>query len=76
MSASDGVPAFARPAGWNGLTEEETVRNDDEKGMSLRDWFAGQALQCVLVEPWDADEMARRVYGVADAMLAERERKP
>lgn len=46
--------------------------------MSLRDWFAGQALageaatqgDCI----WKAADLAERAYAVADAMLAEREK--
>lgn len=52
-------------------------------GMTLRDWFAGQALPSTmrLVTSLEsiADEtmvqtFARRAYEMADAMLAERER--
>jgi hypothetical protein len=42
-------------------------------GMSLRDWFAGQAL-ATLQPHWDAKPLAKAAYEVADAMLAERER--
>lgn len=43
-----------------------------QPGMTLRDWFAGQALvQC---SDWDApDEAARHAYRVADAMLKARQ---
>jgi hypothetical protein len=50
--------------------------NDD--GMSLRDWFAGQALpviQQTLQDQWrDAtyDKIAEIAYKIADALLAER----
>lgn len=51
-------------------------------GMSLRDWFAGQALAGLLARgvdagiPWGV--LAEGAYRIADAMLAERakERKP
>lgn len=44
-------------------------------GMSLRDWFAGQALITVLTH-WPsapASVNARRAYTIADAMIAARE---
>lgn len=80
MSASrdDGGPAFPPNAGWE---------DDDSggRGMSLRDWFAGQALAGMLADPnvaiGDADEaeerkcdlrLGRCSYRIADAMLAER----
>lgn len=47
----------------------------DEKpsGMTLRDYFAGQALAGLLhTPPFDAETNARIAYQVADAMLAER----
>lgn len=49
-------------------------------GMSLRDWFAGMALQGIVsalhagIRPVDVPAMAQDAYGVADAMLAEREK--
>jgi hypothetical protein len=49
------------------------------KGMSLRDWFAGQALAGWLANPVgdgsDANELARYSYKMADAMLKAREAK-
>ena len=42
-------------------------------GMSLRDWFAGQALKkASRGSDRSADEIARRAYYIADAMLAAR----
>jgi hypothetical protein len=46
-------------------------------GMTLRDYFAGQALVTFATgRGWpsgdDFKEMATRAYGIADAMLAER----
>jgi hypothetical protein len=48
--------------------------------MSLRDWFAGQAVSGALVDrppesffyPKRCAEIARAAYGVADAMMAAR----
>ena len=45
-------------------------------GMTLRDWFAGQALAGILANPEidiPADDTAEIVYRYADAMIAERE---
>lgn len=59
-----------------------TVDGWVQTGMTLRDWFAGQALAgiCVNDEYWrlneeyrgkSASELAHRAYQVADAMIAE-----
>jgi len=50
-----------------------------EPGMTLRDWFAGQALAAVdNTSRWtvrgDPRVLAERMYMLADAMLAARER--
>ena len=48
------------------------------KGMSLRDYFAGQALALVITEGLRLDQvqgMATRAYQIADAMLAERQKE-
>lgn len=81
----DGGPAF--PAE---LQHVEQNKNDDdgpdwtwvysEKGMSLRDWFAGQALSA-LIGRHRADvawsEVAPIAYQIADDMIAESwKRKP
>jgi len=47
-------------------------------GMSLRDWFAGQALAGFAANPesWPLEypTMAKMAYSQADAMLAERDK--
>ena len=46
-----------------------------QRGMSLRDWFAGQALAGLLgsrVAPAPWDQWALEAYRLADAMLAAR----
>ena len=84
----DGGPAFARPAGWNGLNSaEEHASNEPELGMSMRDYFAGQALvECIRVAadqaPLGGEPMLSELfmkassyaYFAADAMLAERDK--
>ena len=79
----DGGPAFPRPASPPPATGLEWA----EDGMTLRDWFAGQALVGMApvvckpgcqYEPQDGDPRsveeftAAVVYSLADAMLAER----
>jgi len=74
MSADTGGPAFPRfvPDGhYNGSVDAE--------GMTLRDWFAGQALAGYMADPnlVCGDSVARQrvakvCYGLADAMLEAR----
>ncbi len=71
----DGGPAFHCPA---------TGRQNGDSSMSLRDWFAGQALVGNLAYSWhnpmsgnfqencSVENLAAVCYGIADAMLAER----
>jgi hypothetical protein len=73
MSApKDGGPAF--PTEWIliGMPDESRL------GMSLRDWFAGQALAGLVAQPTMGRviDTASIAYRVADAMLAAREVKP
>ena len=67
MTKSDGGPAFPI----------EMTGTPYAPGMSLRDWFAGQALmglfsQAEIANVPSADDLAQIVYGMADAMIAER----
>ena len=71
MTIDDGGPAFP-------VISDVIGHNE---GMSLRDWFAGQAIGSVMqvcandtLEPGETitDLFARRAYRVADAMLAAR----
>ena len=73
----DGGPAFPRPAS---TPEENQVIEQD--GMSLRDYFAGQALSSVLQDVADEkqlggmapkDAAAKLAYIIADAMIRARE---
>jgi hypothetical protein len=50
------------------------------EGMTLRDWFAGQALSGLLAKynlnaPSDQNTLAQMSYELADAMLAERSKE-
>ncbi len=56
---------------------EQVTRHVGAPGMSLRDWFAGQALVGICIgegsSSWEQD--AKNAYVVADAMLAVRDAK-
>lgn len=65
----DGGPAFPFAA-----TDPSNVAMQ-ARGMSLRDWFAGQALSWAGHNNWtssDPKHLAERAYQMADAMLAAR----
>lgn len=67
---NDGGPAFPRPSsgGWG----------RPQEGMSLRDWFAGEALPRVIAVAYSVSggashaDIAAESYRYADAMLAAR----
>lgn len=73
----DGGPAFPVHGGYEGDDPRNHILGG---GMSLRDWFAGQALAGMLADPnvrhADLDALAaavaRESYGFADAMLKAR----
>lgn len=71
MSGDGGTAFPTQPLGSDGLPCWEASR-----GMSLRDYFAGQAAQGHLGTDEAALLIARCAYEVADAMLAAREAKP
>ena len=69
----DGGPAF--PFGPFGDPERDAGQAGP--GMTLRDWFAGQALEGVLAftgVPIGEKVTAADAYAIADAMLAERQK--
>lgn len=75
----DGGPAFPRSYSQHDDSGTMLKSYDEQDGMSLRDWFAGMALSGLMsdpgLRPTDVSEythMAMRLYQVADAMLAER----
>ncbi len=71
MNKNDGGSAFP-------IVEPVDVSFSVSPGMSLRDWFAGMAMQGILREDVEQDlpdvVMARAAYSIADAMIAERDR--
>ena len=74
QTPKDGGPAFPlldSRIGWNANLEQL------ERGLTLRDWFAGQALAGLLAtnRAGAARDFAETAFRQADAMLAERERR-
>jgi hypothetical protein len=70
---NDGGPAF--PSTIQYFPDDKNA--NEEQGMTLRDWFAGQALAGMLIGEWLSDKgVATLAYEYADAMLAAREVKP
>lgn len=71
---SDGGPAFPQH-----VAPQYTAR-PYLHGMSLRDYFAGQAISGIIASPdyysgsWACGQLAEQAYGIADAMIAERAR--
>lgn len=71
-------PAFPRAGStvkqWEGRDENE-VTYEPQDGMTLRDYFAGKALQGILARGNPGyEEAAKYAYGYADAMLIEQEK--
>lgn len=69
---------IARIDGWHSIQSGGT-QTITHSGMSLRDWFAGQALTVVFVlldgsKPKKLKEAAETAYALADAMLKQREK--
>ena len=77
MNKHDGGPAFPRAASEytkNGTLPDGNDAIDAQSGMSLRDWFAGMALQGMLArhDSVPYQEVAQWAYSYASAMLEER----
>lgn len=76
---TDGGPAFPgkRPFKYYSMGEHKGV--ETVPGMSMRDWFAGLALQGICASGpgrgWSNALLAQEAYQLADAMLAARESK-
>jgi hypothetical protein len=64
---------------WGGfaLGGPRVVEDEDDEGMSLRDYFAAKAMQSIMLDKQfllrdDAQTVADRAYEYADSMLRER----
>ncbi len=68
----DGGPAFPATRYWN--EKELGYRYSSECGMSLRDWFAGMALQGIMASTYVWTDIAKEAYKQADAMLQQRDK--
>lgn len=73
---NDGGAAFPRVE-YECFQGEVKSRTNREKGMSLRDYFAAKAMQGIIVGVENPNEeyIAKIAYAMADAMLAERDKK-
>jgi hypothetical protein len=75
---NDGGPAF--PSTIQYFPDDKNA--NEEQGMTLRDWFAGQALAGVTssvndeISVGQVEGIAEIAYALADAMLRAREVKP
>jgi hypothetical protein len=68
---NNGGPAF--PSTIQYFPDDKNA--NEEQGMTLRDWFAGQAL-AGLARPLPVNEAVKLAYDYADAMLKARQVKP
>jgi hypothetical protein len=65
---NDGGPAF--PMGYH-----PEGNSADQFGMTLRDYFAGKAIEALIVRGWGLENASGKAYEIADAMLKAREVK-
>jgi hypothetical protein len=74
---NDGGPAFPQQLS-DGQCERGGTKHFGRAGMTLRDWFAGQAMIALGSSDVRSEEMpnynvwAKNAFDLADAMLAER----
>lgn len=73
MTKNDGGQAFPRQAYMN---NDYSYVDQGDCGMTLRDWFAGMALQGILAKQYGdyvfPDDVSRECYSYADAMIKAR----
>ena len=77
MAQKDGGPAFPTNGYDTGAAMQGIgVSVTEDPGMTIRDWFAGQALNHATRDIWEHhkfEDVADRAYRYADAMLKARE---
>ena len=78
MSNNTGGPAFPKPD----MVDDGALISQGSTGMTLRDYFAGKAMQALITGPDVMDDhyeeetneyVAKRSYFIADAMLKARQ---
>lgn len=75
----DGGPAFPRAMGEVNHGQGEGEYNGAQKGMTLRQWYAGMALQGMLAYGSGVcgnDAVVKAAFDYADAMLSASSEKP
>ena len=74
---NDGGPAFPARRRFPKISEEGHAFEVPLEGMSLLDHFAASVISPMLVQAYGntPDVLAEQAYKIADAMLAERERR-
>jgi hypothetical protein len=70
----DNRPAFPQHEWANDPNINARMR--EQRGLSMRDYFAAAAISPTLVQAYGStpDQLAKHAYRIADAMLAEREK--
>lgn len=72
----DGGPVFPQTPGKNDFLIQDSVTGKIDmvghRGISIRDYFAAQALTALVHSEASTDRIAQLAYQYADAMLAER----
>lgn len=74
MLINDGGPAFPRPHSFNDPHQYSGFSFEPQDGMSLRDWFAEQALAGAFAELGESTPAVDVIAKAADAMLKAREK--
>jgi hypothetical protein len=63
---NDGGPAFPRSA---------TDHCHSQEGMTLRDYFAGKAIEALIVRGWGLEAASGKAYEIADEMIKAKNKK-